>query len=208
MADDGHRSSAPPLLSNTRSPVIRDRPSLSLAIAHGVAIVLHVDHASQPHRPAGELSAVRSLVSKRPPGFNMAPAFSNARDLLERRNRYTRMFAPCREVESIRLNQIASFENDIEVYRLTGEHHVRTDAHRLGSVLKVCGGRIGVNLGSHLVAQRTPISDEIGRPGSARRRAATGSHNLCSAYGAFERRVRGVLHMLDHSRADIENRHG
>ena len=57
------------------------------------------------------------------------------------------------QVESVRFGQIEPFQNDVEVDRLTGQHHVRTDSH--GSrfqALKHIRRSDRRNIGSHGVA--------------------------------------------------------
>src|SRR5215475_11222871 len=114
------------------------------------------------------------------------------------------------KIESVCLVQIDALENDIEVYRLTCEHYVRTDSHRarfqaLPAVdrLKYLRRPNGRDLESHPVAQRTPVSDEIGRP-----RIRELARQLDDITGIHPGASASALDVIDHSGADVQNRHG
>ncbi len=70
-----------------------------------------------------------SLVSRRPPGFSIAPDVLQSQELLEivvvKKN-----IRADYEIESFRLRELEALENNVEIHRLASQHDVRPYSHR------------------------------------------------------------------------------
>jgi hypothetical protein len=145
---------------------------------------------------------------------NSAPGFQHCANVLERKRLLKRVVinknvGARHHIEAVLRGQIRALENDVEVHRFTGQYRVGTDAHRsrfqaLSAVdgLKDLRRPDRRHRGSHPIAQRTPVGDQLRRP-----RTRDVARQLEDVTGALPGAFAEALDMVGHSGADVEDRH-